>query len=159
MAMTRIRQKDNRFDVFKYLIIPVFIVFGTLGTSGANGKSYGSVKVDEVTSIYDGDTFRVNINSWPAIVGNRIPVRVNGVDTPELRGKCQKEKELARKAKQFTVSMLRSTRKIELRNIKRGKYFRIVADVLVNGKSLGKNLINNGLAVQYDGGAKIDWCN
>lgn len=156
--MILIRQKDNRFDVFKYLIIPVFIVFSTLGTSVANDKSYGSVVVDEVTSIYDGDTFRVNINSWPDIIGHRVPIRVNGIDTPELRGKCSAEKKLAREAKQYTVSMLRAAKKIELRNVKRGKFFRVVADVSIDGVDLGDSLIHNGLAVRYDGGLKVDWC-
>ena len=41
------------------------------------------------------------------IVGEHISVRVLGIDTPELRGKCQTEKEQARKAKQFTASKLR----------------------------------------------------
>lgn len=123
-----------------------------------NDKVYGAVIVDEVTSIYDGDTFRVNIHSWPAVAGERIPVRVNGIDTPEMRGKCQAEKEQARLAKQFTVQTLRLAKTIELRNIQRGKYFRLVADVYVDGESLAAELINKKIAVRYDGGTKIDWC-
>ena len=54
---------------------------------------------------------------------------------------------------------LRAAKKIELRNMKRGKYFRIVADVYVDGKSLGDMLIKRSLAVPYDGGHKgKDWC-
>ena len=80
----------------------------------ASAKDYGSVTVKEVTSIYDADTFRVNIEGYPAIVGERIPIRVLGVDAPELRGKCQEEKDKAREAKQFTVAVLRSGKVIEL---------------------------------------------
>ena len=65
--------------------------------------NYGHVVVDEVTSVYDGDTFRVNINAWPPIVGERAPIRLRGADTPELRAQCDAEKQLARKAKQFTI--------------------------------------------------------
>lgn len=115
--------------------------------------------VDEVTSIYDGDTFRVNINSYPPIIGKKISIRLNGVDTPEIRGKCEQEKLLARKAKQLTVSTLRNAKKIELKNMQKGKYFRIVADVYTDNKSLSDILIENQLAVKYDGGTKIkDWC-
>jgi hypothetical protein len=32
----------------------------------AKDKSYGDIKVLEVTSIYDGDTFRANIEGYPA---------------------------------------------------------------------------------------------
>lgn len=134
--------------LFLFVVLPV----------KASEKSYGSVVVDEVTSIYDGDTFRVNINDWPAIVGQRISVRLAGIDTPEMRGKCQAEKDLARKAKQFTVSMLRSANTIELKDMRRGKYFRILADVFLDGENLGENLIKSKLAVRYDGGTKLDWC-
>ncbi|WP_051145037.1 thermonuclease family protein [Thiomicrorhabdus sp. Kp2] len=139
-------------------VLFIFCLFALAEVVQASGKSYGPVVVDEVTSIYDGDTFRVNINAWPAIVGQRIPVRVKGIDTPELRGKCQLEKELARKAKQHTVQMLRGAKRIELQDIDRGKYFRILADVSIDGQDLGKSLIRNGLAVSYDGRTKTDWC-
>ena len=39
-------------------------------------KDYGNVTVSEVTSIYDADTFTVNIEGYPPIVGERIPVRL-----------------------------------------------------------------------------------
>jgi len=94
----------------------------------------------------------------PGVIGHHIPIRVNGIDTPELRGKCQAEKDLARLAKQTTVESLRAARVIELKNIKRGKYFRVIADVFVDGKSLAERLIKNKQAVSYDGGTKISWC-
>ncbi|CUB03201.1 hypothetical protein [Marinomonas fungiae] len=46
--------------------------------------------VARINSVYDADTFRVDINDWPDIVGKNIPVRVNGVDAAEIRGKRQK---------------------------------------------------------------------
>lgn len=144
----------------KKIFIILFLLFSTaLCAEALSKKNYGSVIVLEVTSIYDGDTFRANIKDYPDLIGYRIGIRVNGIDTPEMKGKCQKEKELARKAKQFTVAKLRSAKKIELRNMKRGKYFRIVADVYVDGKNLTDSLIKTGLGVPYDGGTKIkDWC-
>jgi len=122
-------------------------------------QTYQNIIIDEVTSIYDGDTFRVNINSYPSIIGKKMAIRVNGIDTPEIRTKCTKEKLLAREAKKLTVSTLRGAKVIELRNLQRGKYFRIVADVYVDAKSLGAILIHNNLAVKYDGGTKVkNWC-
>ncbi len=140
------------------LIITLLFSLSLHGKSLSN-KNYGSTVVSKVTSIYDGDTFRANLVGYPEIVGYRIGIRVNGIDTPEMRGKCQKEKDLARKAKQFAVTKLRASKKIELRNMKRGKYFRIVADVYVDNRNLGTMLIENHLAVSYDGGHKAkDWC-
>ncbi|MGB0721176.1 MAG: thermonuclease family protein [Gammaproteobacteria bacterium] len=119
---------------------------------------YGQATVSEVTSIYDADTFRVNIADWPEVVGYRIPIRVVGVDAPEIRGKCEQEKVRARAAKQFTVAALRGARSIELRNIKRGKYFRLLAEVWVDGRNLSDELIRAGHARPYDGGTRAGWC-
>ena len=124
----------------------------------AYAKDYGNVTVSEVTSIYDADTFRVNIKGYPPIVGERIPVRVLGVDAPELSGKCEAEKIKAIQAKQFTVQALRSAKIIELRNIQRGKYFRILANVYVDDKNLADSLIKAGHARVYDGGKRLGWC-
>ncbi len=142
------------------MIVLLHTVFHfSLHAEAISSKTYGAVVVSEVTSIYDGDTFRANIKAYPDIIGYRIGVRVNGIDTPEMRGKCDQEKQLARKAKQFTVSQLRGAKKVELRNMKRGKYFRIVADVYVDDKNLAEMLIEEGLAVTYDGGHKAkEWC-
>ena len=61
-----------------------------------NEKWYGDVTVSEVASIDEATTFQVNIEGYPPIVGERIPVRVVGIDTPEIKGKCESEKVLAR---------------------------------------------------------------
>jgi endonuclease YncB( thermonuclease family) len=114
--------------------------------------------VAEVTSIYDGDTFRATIAGWPPIVGERMPVRVKGIDTPELRGKCRAETLKARKAKQATVAALRAARRIELRDIERDKYFRLLATVWLDGRSLGPDLIAAGHAVKWAGRRHDGWC-
>ena len=148
-----------RFKRVKLLLITTLLLNLSLYGESLSNKNYGNTVVSEVTSIYDGDTFRANLAGYPEIVGYRIGVRVNGIDTPEMRGKCQKEKDLAHKAKQFAVTKLRAAKKIELKNMKRGKYFRIVADVYVDNRNLGMMLIENHLAVPYDGGHKAkDWC-
>jgi len=45
-----------------------------------------------------------------------------------------------------------------LTNLQRGKYFRIVANVVVDGVSLGQELLDNKLAYEYSGGKKLKWC-
>jgi len=54
--------------------------------------------------------------------------------------------------------MIRSAKVIELRNMQRGKYFRIVADVFLDDQSLADALVKKGLARPYDGGRKGKWC-
>ena len=120
--------------------------------------NFDDVIIDKIISIYDGDTFRANIKSYPKIVGYKMSIRILGIDTPEIRAKCEKEKDLAQDAKKLTVSLLRGAKLIKLKNVKRGKYFRILADVYADGVSVADELIKNDFAVKYDGGTKIDWC-
>lgn len=108
-----------------------------------------------VVSVYDGDTFTVSIPDCPAVVCEAIPVRVRDVDTPEIRGKCEAEKALAIEARDFTRSHLPGT--VTLISVERGKYFRLVADVEINGKLLSDMLIEAGLAKRWTG-KKESWC-
>ncbi len=135
----------------------VFVMLLLASTVLAEPKIYGDVVVAEVTSIYDGDTFKVNLQGYPPIAGERIGIRINGIDTPEMRDKRPEVKALARKAKQYTVQRLREGQQIILHNMQRGKYFRIVAEVYVDGSNLGQELISAGLAKPYDGGKKPKW--
>ncbi len=125
----------------------------------AKQVDYGNVYCYYVSN-YDGDTITVNIPSYPPIVGEKITVRINGIDCPELRTKSDKEKELARTAKKLVNSLLENAKVIELRNMQRDKYFRILADVYFDDKNLTEILLKNKLAVEYDGGTKTkDWSN
>lgn len=124
----------------------------------ARPGSYGNVTVSTLVGVYDGDSFTVSIEGWPRVIGDAIGVRVAGVDTPELRGKCPAEKVLARKARAFTRSALLSAKTIELRNLRRDKYFRILADVCIDGEPLADQLISSGVGYRYEGGKKQGWC-
>ena len=109
---------------------------------------------------YDADTVTFSIPNVHPIIGKDISIRVAGVDTPELRSKNSCEKSLAKKAKEFVASELSKAKRINLLNISRGKYFRIVADVEYDGKSLTKKLIDMNFGYAYHGATKrkIDWC-
>lgn len=123
----------------------------------AKDKIYGDAEVSEITSIYDGDTFRCNLKGYPPIIGEHIGIRVAGIDCPEMRDKRKEIKAKAQQAKQFAVKMLRGGKRIKLVGMQRGKYFRIVARVIIDGKDLSEELIKAGLAHPYDGGTKIEW--
>jgi len=115
----------------------------------------------QLVSVYDGDTFMVNLYGLPEVFGNRIPVRVRGIDTPEIRGsQCEQERRNAREAKRFVEGYLSKAQRINLINVERGKYFRLIADVEVDGQNLAQLLLDAGLAQRYLGvGLKPDWCN
>ena len=109
---------------------------------------------------YDADTITVHIPRVHPLIGKNMSIRVLGVDTPEIRTKDKCEKELALRAKNKVAEFLKQSNRIDLINIQRGKYFRIVADLLVDGESLSKFLLKQGLAYPYKGGRKpkMNWC-
>jgi len=109
---------------------------------------------------YDGDTITVNLNCDIPLFCKKMSIRVNGIDTPEIKGNCDKEKILSKEAKYFVALQLKSHREIDLRNCKKGMYFRLVCDVYYNDILLSQKLLNQKLAVKYDGGKKTkNWCN
>ena len=106
-----------------------------------------------LASVYDGDTFRVHLACKYGVFCKTIPIRVRGVDCPEIKGGSAETKALAKQAKAFTKNFLKGG-KILLRNCGRDKYFRLLCDVKVNGQNLGEELIKAGHAIPYDGGTK-----
>jgi endonuclease YncB( thermonuclease family) len=122
-------------------------------------ESYGDYQGAVYLKNYDGDTIRFNLPGYPPIAGKDIRVRVNGIDTPEIKGKCKKEKYEAQQARDMVADILKGAEKINLKNMKRGKYFRIAADVIVDGENLADVLIEAGMAIKYNGGKKTyKWC-
>ena len=121
---------------------------------------------------YDGDTITVELtelgemdkDSKFSLFWKKMSVRVNGVDTPEIRTRCAQEKVLGKQAKALVKDVLKDAEYLSLRNVKRGKYFRIVADIIINPGTpdevnLKDILLESGLAVAYDGGKKTkNWC-
>lgn len=112
----------------------------------------------QVERVIDGDTIVVRAIIWPG-QSIRVLVRVNGVDTPEIRGKCPFEKKLAQFARRYVINWT-LTGSVKLKNIRLGKYAgRIIADVLDHkGDDLAHGLLKNKLAYAYVGGRKESWC-
>jgi endonuclease YncB( thermonuclease family) len=108
---------------------------------------------------YDGDTIYILLPGLPGEIA-QMSVRVRGVDTPEMRGKCPMEKELASKARDYARQSLKHAQKVEFCEPEWGRYGgRVVASVRIDGRALDQELINNGLARAYDGKTKrAPWC-
>lgn len=126
---------------------------------------YGGVIVDEVTSVIDGDTFRANISEWPPVIGHRIPVRIASINAPERRSRCdteaekERERELAANSRIYLVERLRGAETVELRQIERGSFFRIIAEVWADGENVGHEMLEAGHALPYvTGQSGQAWC-
>jgi endonuclease YncB( thermonuclease family) len=109
---------------------------------------------------YDADTVTVKIPNVHPLLGDQITVRVRGVDAPEMRGKSPCERDAALRGKEFVALELQKAKRIDLSDVGRDKYFRILANVLYDGRDLALELKRRGLAKDYAGGKKSpgDWC-
>jgi endonuclease YncB( thermonuclease family) len=144
-----------------YLQLPALLLLILLnacsclaGPAEARDTDYGDMDAI-VMRIVDGDTIIVDIPDLPPVIGKNIGIRISGCDTPELHDKRPEMRTLAIQAKHFVTTLLQG-RKIRLKNIKRGKYFRLIADVEVGESSLSTLLIDKGFARPYSGG-KRNW--
>jgi len=136
----------------------IIVILFFVQTVKAADPNYPDIMAVEYVRNYDADTVTVNIHTWPKIIGHKISVRVNGIDTPEIRGGTEYSKNLAKQAKLFVELILKCAQNITLKNPQRGKYFRIVADIEIDGNDLGQVLIKLGYAKAYDGkSARPDW--
>ncbi len=104
--------------------------------------------------VYDGDTITVASRMpWANSPLYRFPVRLNGIDTPEMKGKDEAEKRIAVKARDALGEKILN-KPIVLKNVTTEKYGRLLADVHYNGMHLNKWMIEQRYAVEYGGGTK-----
>ena len=71
-----------------------------------------------------------------------------------MRTKCDAEKKKGIEARDALVERLRQAKVIDLREVERGKYFRLVAEVIADGENMSDLLLALGLAWPYDGGKR-----
>lgn len=121
------------------------------------GVTYDAV----ITRVIDGDTVAFEAKWLLPPLKPELSVRVFGVDTPEkgFRGLCDKEKDLGEKASAFTKKLIKEGKKFQVTLMGWDKYGgRVLGDVLIDGKSLRKQLIEQGYAREYYGDKKESWC-
>ena len=169
-------QKTKNMRMKKFLVVSLGVIVALLVVGGSvAGVSYYLIGDDDepsavpakdiftlspnqIVEVYDGDTFKIDLPSQHPLFGDDISVRVAGIDTPELKGSSDEVKALAYKAKNRTQELLSDAKTIELKNPQRGKYFRVVAEVWIDGESLGEKLKSERLAKDYDGdGERPEW--
>lgn len=140
-----------RVSIFKYAII--LCILATPGDGQADARP--SVIAD-VVSVHDGDTIIVDAYPWPGMT-IRINVRVRGIDSPEIMGKCEAEQKAAIIARDRMAELVQGGLRLE--NITLGKYAgRVVADAISSKGIVGEILIREGLARPYNGGKRAGWC-
>ncbi len=106
------------------------------------------IQAGKVIKVYDGDTITIGAVLYE--VAYRFSVRLDGIDTPELKGPNKEKAILARD----DLSNLVMNKIVQLKNIGNEKYGRILADVYLGDLHVNQWMKDKGHAVEYYGGKK-----
>lgn len=114
-----------------------------------------------VIKVYDCDTITVAFKFENSIDMNtyKVSVRFNGIDSPEIKSKNSDEKKCAIKARDYLTELLLN-KEIELKDVSYDKYGRILADVYLDGQHINQKILDDRMAIKYEGGTKVknfDW--
>lgn len=146
MEMNNINIKEIPLDI-EWKDIPKFVP----------DVSYG-----RVIKVYDADT--ITIATWVMDELYKFPVRLIGVDTPEIKPKkpskdeniesYENEKKMAKMARDELALMIYKNI-VRLEDVSYDKYGRLLAKVYYDDICINEWLIEKRFAVKYDGGTKI----
>jgi endonuclease YncB( thermonuclease family) len=126
--------------------------------AGATGQFLAGPVAAEVIDVVDGDTVVVRAHIW---LGQEVETRIRlaGIDTPERRGACARERSLAAVAEAYVRATLMGHR-VMLSDIRYDKYGgRVVARIkTAEGVDVSDELVRRQIARPYDGKTKASWC-
>jgi micrococcal nuclease len=114
----------------------------------------------KVLRAIDGDTVEIQVDFLPSELGDKLHIRIWGVDTPEkgFRAQSEHEKALGLKASEFTKNAIVNAKEIKINLIMWDKFGgRVLGDLIIDGKSLRQLLLDNGYAREYYGDKKQSW--
>jgi endonuclease YncB( thermonuclease family) len=112
-----------------------------------------------VLEVHDGDTLFVRPDGdCLPVLFQRIGLRLNGCDTPELKDARPDIRALANEARDYTKGLLPVGQAVTIKGVKWDKYGgRIDGTLEVNGQDLCRLLIDAGLAREYHGQGPKPW--
>ena len=153
-----IEYRSNKIIDVSITLIIVVAVLLIAGISAASAKTWGYYDADYISN-YDGDSITASFEVWPGVFIVQS-VRLNGIDTPEIkwRAKCDRERDLGERAKSLIEKTLSNAKDMRLRVYKKGKFGRLLVDIIADGVDVASLLIKKGLARPYDGGKRQGWC-
>jgi micrococcal nuclease len=138
------------------IVLPLLVLATALTPSAASAQSFHAARRFAICTtgggtncVVDGDTVWID----------GVKVRVADIDAPETRPpRCPREAALGRRATERLAQML-SAGPFALESIERDtdRYGRKLRVITRNGRSLGDQLIGEGLARPYTPG-RAPWC-
>ena len=112
-----------------------------------------------ITRVIDGDTVDVDIDLGFEVWLRNQRIRLYGIDTPESRTSDKVEKVFGNLAKEKILSFCPVGAKIVLQtkaDDSRGKYGRILGELIVDDVNVNQYMVDNSYAVEYFGKSKDD---
>ena len=107
-----------------------------------------------ITHVVDGDTVDLKCEGRQT---ERI--RVMGYDTPETYyADCPAEKRLGDEATERVRRLAASAPVTRVERKGTDRYDRTLARIWIGGTDLAETMVSEGLALRYNGGTRIDWC-
>jgi micrococcal nuclease len=126
--------------------------------SAEAAKSFKGPVEATVIEIIDGDTFLAEAHVWPGH-SVRVNIRVRGIDAPEMKSRCERERLAALHAREVLAELL-GTGAVSISNIGGAKYYgRVLADVATpDGSAVSEIMLARDIVRPYRGGKRRSWC-
>ena len=112
----------------------------------------------KVEKVVDGDTCDVILDLGFDIL-YKSRVRLYGIDTPESRTRNKDEKARGKMASAFLKEAINNGNTVVIQTKlkdSRGKFGRVLGDVVVDGVNINQSMVDNHHAVKYFGQSKDD---
>lgn len=94
--------------------------------------------------IYDGDSLNMRL-------------RLAHIDSPEIKGECPEEIQLARRARDYTQAFVDGHRNVQIAVVATGRYGRPLVEVRAEQRYLNQELVDKGFARVWEG-RRESWC-
>ena len=110
----------------------------------------------EVERVVDGDTVDVVLDLGFDIL-YKSRVRLYGIDTPESRTRNKDEKARGKMATAYLKQAISDGDKVVIQTKlkdSRGKFGRVLGDVVIDGLNINQTMVENNYAVKYYGQSK-----
>ena len=109
-----------------------------------------------VLRVVDGDTVDVDIDLGFSTWLKKQRIRLYGIDTPETRTRDLDEKKYGKMATNFLSDTIKDAEVVALRTYKdkKGKYGRILGEIICDGVNMNQVMVETHLAVAYFGQSK-----
>lgn len=143
---------SHMFSIFGFLAVFVVSAAASAGCyawpvrAGHDGRT-----------AYDADTIRIVMPGLPPELA-AVSVRIRGIDAPEIKGKCARERTAALAARDYVEDLVRSGRTFEFCDPEWEKYGRVLVSLRIDGRDVASALLKKGLARPYGGERRVGWC-